>query len=217
MGGTAYHKLWAPYKRQIVKPHALIIGEWARPEFDVLCNQDQDWSWTEKVNGTNARVIWDGHKVRFGGRTDEAQMPIILHDVLTDMFPEELLENQFHDTPAVLYGEGYGAKVASGSGVYRPDPGFVLFDVNVAGWWLEPDNVTLVGRQMGIESVPIVFVGSVDEAISRVKDPVHFVSGWGNFQPEGLVGKPPSGLMGRDGDRLMIKIKVKDFPHDPGV
>jgi len=215
MGGTEYHKLWAPYKREPQKPCPLIIGDWARPEFEVL--SELDWTWTEKVNGTSVRVIWDGHKVRFGGRTDEAQMPQTLFYALTDMFPEELLENQFHATPAVLYGEGYGARVASGSGIYRPDPGFILFDVNVAGWWLRPDDVDFAAGALGIDSVPYVLAGSIDEAISRVKDPVHFVSHWGNFQPEGLVGKPPAGLVGRDGDRLMIKIKAKDFPHDPSV
>src|SRR5688572_32224795 len=130
MGGTEYHKLWAPYKREPQKPCPLIIGDWARPEFELLSGL-KSWTWTEKVNGTNARIIWDGHKVRVGGRTDEAQMKLFFADWLRERFPEELLENQFHDTPAVLYGEGYGANVANGSGVYGKDPGFALFDVNV--------------------------------------------------------------------------------------
>ena len=209
MGGTEYHKLWAPYKREPVKPCPLVIGDWARPEFDVLSNQD--WTWTEKVNGTNVRVIWDGHKVQFGGRTDNAQMPMILHDALTAMFPEELLENQFHATPAVLYGEGYGAKVASGSGIYRPDPGFVLFDVNVAGWWLQPHDIAVAAGQMGLDHVPQVMEGSIPEALAWLQDP-RCHSRFGIFRPEGFVGKPPLGLLGRDGDRLMIKIKAADFP-----
>jgi len=131
---TEYHKLWAPYKREIDGKNRsrLVEGKWARPEFELL--KDLDWSWTEKVNGTNVRIIWDGRRVKIGGRTGDAQMPLFLVDYLRDLFPEELLENQFHGNPAVLYGEGYGARVAAGSGVYRATPGFALFDVNVGGW-----------------------------------------------------------------------------------
>ena len=210
MGGTEYHKIWSPYKRATQEPARgkLIEGLWSRPEFDVL--SDLDWKWTEKVNGTNVRIIWDGHKVDIGGRTDDAQMPLILVRLLRNMFTEEMLETQFHDAKVTLYGEGYGAKVSAGSGVYSPDPSFIMFDANVAGWWLEPSSLDELGAQMGIPVVPPVLTGSIDEAIGLVRDR-QFRSAWGNFQPEGLVGKPPLGLMGRDGDRLLIKLKAKDF------
>jgi hypothetical protein len=210
MVGTEYHKLWAPYKREPVKPFPLIMGDWARPEFGEL-SELKSWTWTEKINGTNVRIIWDGHKVRIGGRTDGAQMPLFLVDWLRTEFPEELLENQFHANPAVLYGEGFGANVANGSGVYGRDPGFALFDVNVAGWWLQPFDVARVAGQMGIGHVPQVMEGSIVEAIKWLQDP-RCHSRWGMFTPEGFVGKPPQGLLGRDGDRLMIKIKATDFP-----
>lgn len=210
MSGTEYHKLWAPYKRAVEGPnkHKLIEGDWARPEFELLA--DLDWTWTEKVNGTNVRIIWDGHKVTIGGRTGDAQMPLFLVDFLRATFYEELLENQFHATPVVLYGEGYGARVAAGSGVYSSDPGFVLFDARVDGWWLLPPKLELLAFQMGISAVPTRHTGSIGEAIELIKDKM-FASDWGNFAPEGLVGKPPLGLCGRDGDRLMVKIKAKDF------
>ena len=210
MSDTEYHKLYAPFKRLVEGPRRgkLEEGQWLRPEFDVLSNQD--WTWTEKVNGTNVRIIWDGHKVRIGGRTGEAQMPLILRDMLGDLFTEELLENQFHGNPVVLYGEGYGARVHAGSGIYSVDPSFVLFDAMIGSWWLLPEKLTLVALQMGLQVAPPMMIGSIGEAIALVKSPT-FTSSWGNFKPEGLVGKPPLGLTGRDGDRLMIKIKPKDF------
>lgn len=207
---SEYHKLWAPFKRIVTgrnKSH-LDRTQWARPEFDVLSNQD--WTWTEKVNGTNVRIMWDGHRVRIGGRTDDAQMPLALVEYLQGQFPEELLENQFHGTPVVLYGEGYGARVVPGSGIYSSSPGFVLFDAHVADWWLLPDALRVLAQQMGIAIVPHSLTGSIFEAVELVTSP-KFHSDWGNFVPEGLVGKPPLGLCARDGDRLMVKIKPKDF------
>jgi len=64
---------------------------------------------------------------------------------------------------------------------------------------------------MGIKQAPHVCACPISDAIDLVKDRFLFKSFWGDFAPEGLVGKPPLGILGRDGDRLMIKIKPKDF------
>lgn len=207
-----YPKIYAPFKRHTNDPgnplrNKLDVGNWLRPEFDML--KDMNWEWTEKVNGTNVRVIWDGHKVSFGGRGNDAQMPIKLLDTLKQMFPEELMEQQFGATPATLYGEGYGPGVANGSGAYGWDPDFVLFDVNIDGWWLLRNNLVDVAQGLGIGIVPLLFHESVDTALRLVRGGIQ--SAWGNFPAEGIVGKPPLGVMGRDGDRLMMKLKTKDF------
>src|SRR5688572_17144881 len=131
MDRTEYPKIESPFKRFTDGPNRnkFDFTQWARPEFDVLRNQD--WEWTEKIDGTNVRVIWDGHKVSFGGRTDAAQMPVFLLQKLQDLFPEELMEQAFQNTEVVLYGEGYGAKIQKGGGNYRQDQSFILFDVKV--------------------------------------------------------------------------------------
>jgi hypothetical protein len=204
-----YPKIESPFKRSIDGPdrNKLIIGEWAREEFRLL--RDLPWQWTEKVDGTNVRVIWDGYQVSFGGRTDNAQMPIFLLDTLRKMFPEELMEQQFGKNQAVLYGEGYGARIQKGGGNYRPDPGFVLFDVLVGQWWLLRDGLHEVALSLGIDLVPLFCTGSVDTAITMVTKGL--TSSWGSFPAEGLVGKPPMGIVARNGDRLLMKIKAKDF------
>jgi hypothetical protein len=204
-----YPKITSPYKRHTEGPNRnkLDIGNWAREEFRLL--KDLPWQWTEKVDGTNVRVIWDGYKVRFGGRTDDASMPIFLLDALREMFPEELLEQQFQATPAILYGEGYGAKIQKGGGNYRPDPGFVLFDVRVGEWWLERHSLADVASGLRIDLVPLEFTATIEDAITEITDGHR--SNWGDFWVEGLVGKPPLGITARDGDRLMIKVKTKDF------
>jgi hypothetical protein len=206
---TEYAKIYSPFKRFTEGPqrNKLDTSQWVRPEFEVLA--DMDWHWTEKVDGTNIRVIWDGHRVSFAGRTDNAQIPPTLLKTLDAMFPEELLEQQFGSNSVVLYGEGYGAKIQKVGGSYRPDQSFVLFDVKIGAWWLEPEDVSKVAVQMGIDRVPVWGTISLWSAIERVRSGFH--SSWGDFFAEGLVGRPPLGLLGRDGDRLLVKVKHVDF------
>lgn len=207
---TLYPKISSPFKRFTEGPkrNRLDVGNWSKPEFEILA--DLDWTWTEKVDGTNVRVIWDGFKVSFGGRTDNAQMQTSLLAVLNNLFPEELLEQQFGQNAAVLYGEGYGAKIQKGGGNYRQDQGFALFDVKVGGWWLLPDGVADVAHGLKLDTAPLCLVGSVWNAIETVS--ADMPSNWGDFTAEGLVGRPPLGLVGRSGDRLLLKVKTVDFP-----
>ena len=206
---TLYPKISSPFKRFTEGPkrNKLDLETWARPEFELLAFHD--WTWTEKVDGTNVRVIWDGHRVTFGGRTDNAQMQTTLLKVLGDLFPEELLEQQFGANAAVLYGEGYGAKIQKGGGNYRQDQGFVLFDVKVGNWWLLPESVAEVGDGLKLDVVPTQGVASVWKAIQQVENGLK--SQWGDFPAEGLVGRPPLGIVARDGDRLLLKVKRADF------
>ena len=97
------------------------------PEFEVL--KDISWIWTEKIDGTNIRILWDGHDIRFGGKTDDAQIPTFLLNVLQTKFTAERMKEVFTDaTEVCLYGEGYGVKIQKGSH-YLPDrTDFILFD-----------------------------------------------------------------------------------------
>lgn len=177
-----------------------------RPEFKLLW--DLPWSWMEKINGMNVRVIWDGHKVGFGGRTDDAIFPMTLFKYLEDTFTEEIMEQQFHDSPAILFGEGWGYNIAKGSGLYG-SIGFSLFDVRVGDWWLLPDKVREVSMQIGIETAPMKGEANIGRAIELVRGGMK--SRFGDFTAEGLVGKPPLGITARDGDRLLVKIKTVHF------
>lgn len=203
-----YPKIYGPYKRHAEGPdkNKLIEGEWTSPTFDYL--QDTTWLFTEKVDGTNIRVHWDGHKVTFGGRTDRAQIPARLIEVLTGMFPEELFEQSFGESTATLYGEGYGSGIQKG-GVYRADMSFVLFDVLVGDWWLLRDGVEDVAAKLGVDVVPVVLEGTLHDAITRVRAGLD--SAWGTFTAEGLVGVPKAGLLDRSGKRITVKVKARDF------
>lgn len=214
-----YPKIGGPFNRAVDGPNRnrVIHGSWSRPEFEFLA--DTPWSWTEKVDGTNLRVHWDGHKVEFGGRTDNAQIPAKLVTRLRELFREELFEQQFDGTAVTLYGEGYGAGVGKGGGNYKRDGvDFVLFDVRIGQFWLQRHDVFDIGNKMGVQVVPVAHVGSVWRAIEIVSEGL--TSEWwraapSSFRAEGLVGVPLPGFLDRSGKRIMMKVKTVDFYTPP--
>ena len=204
-----YQKIPGPFRRETEGPNRNKIIEWAWTSPGLEATARLSWIFTEKVDGTNIRIHWDGHKVTYGGRTDDAQLPARLLPVLDALVPEELFEQKFGGEPATLYGEGYGAGVQKG-GVYRPDMSFVLFDVRIQAWWLQRPNVEDVAADMGLDVVPVVQRSTIPEAIHAVRSGLH--SRWnGDHRAEGLVGVTEAGLLDRSGERLIVKIKAKDF------
>jgi len=200
-----YSKINTIWKRD--ERGQVVVGDYATPEFAYLA--DLDWDWTEKVDGTNVRVGWDGSSVEFGGRTSNAQMPTKLVAALREMFANPAaFADCFGESGAVLYGEGYGAGIQSG-GNYSPTQTFVLFDVAVGPWWLRRDDVADVAAKLGLRCVPIVGRGSLPWASDRTK--AGLTSTWGDFPAEGMVGRPVVDLFDRKGERIIAKIKARDF------
>lgn len=212
---TEYQKINSIYKRD--QRGNFIVGDWACDEFGYLA--DKPWQWTEKVDGTNIRLHFDQDATFRGnehayiqGRTDNAQIPPQLLNVLVSLMQGLPWEVTFPDAEAVtLYGEGYGARIQKGGGNYLPDRcDFVLFDVKVGPWWLRRDAVEDVAEKMGLNVVPVVAVCDVMDAITMVKD--GFQSKWpGVAMPEGLVGRPAVDLFDRKGERIITKVKHRDF------
>ncbi len=206
-----YLKIQTMFKRDLGSKHKTIVeGDWSIPEFEFLAGNT--WVFTEKVDGTNIRVnIAPDGAVTFGGRTDAAQIPAHLIARLNERFvvaPQTALAGAF-ESGAILYGEGYGAKIQKGGGNYRPDADFVLFDVRVGEWWLNREDIEDIARKLGLDVVPIIGEGTLLDAARRAKDGI--VSHWGAFTAEGIVARPKVELRTRAGHRLITKIKCRDF------
>lgn len=204
-----YHKIQTVYLRDPeTKFKTLLAGRFALPEFEYL--QNNEWIFTEKVDGTNIRIMFDGKELNFGGKTDNAQIPSFLVNRLNDVFRP--LEHKFAEMfadGACLYGEGYGAKVQKGGGNYRQDQDFVLFDVKIGDWWLQRTDVEDIAGKLGVDIVPIIGKGTLHDMIERTK--IGFNSQWGEFAAEGIVARPATELKTRAGGRIITKIKHKDF------
>jgi ATP-dependent RNA circularization protein (DNA/RNA ligase family) len=207
-----YHKIQSVYMRDPANNHKTFVeGEWAMPEFGYLAHLE--WEWSEKVDGTNIRVMRTaGEAVSFGGKTDRASIPAKLVDRLRERFgaPDALLP-AFPDTVNVcLYGEGYGAGIQSG-GNYRQDQDFVLFDVWVNGWWLRRADVEEIAAKLGLDVAPIIGRGTLPEMVEVAR--AGFASQFGTAQSEGIVARPSVDLFTRSGERIITKVKHRDFPR----
>ncbi len=215
-----YHKIQTVFKRDPeTKFKTLLIGEFSIPEFEYL--QNNEWVCTEKVDGTNIRVMFDDENITFGGKTDRAQiysglvnrlneqfLPQI--DKFKELFPEDPNKTEVSNTTQVcLYGEGYGAKIQSG-GNYRQDQDFVLFDIRIGHWWLQRNDIEEIAKELNLDVVPILFTGTLTEMVNNVR--LGFSSTWGAFIAEGIVARPKIELQSRSGERIITKIKHKDFP-----
>lgn len=220
---TTYPKINAPFKRYTSGPEKgkLIVGDWSVPEFEYLA--DNQWEFTEKVDGTNIRVVVhrvdDNVSVLFFGRTDNADIPEPLLAHLERTFDREFVGaalfgdwtvGQLQNTTStvVLYGEGYGPKI-QGGGKYRDDVSFVLFDVKFGPWWLSRDNVIDIAGKLEIDSVPVIGRGTLNDAFELVRNGL--VSEWGDFEAEGVVCRTTVPLFNNKGERITTKVKSVDF------
>ena len=205
-----YNKIETLYERDMEGSKQLMEGKFRNPTVEFL--KDNIWQFTEKVDGTNIRIHWDGHKVNYGGRTEAASIPAHLMNKLVEMFgsdeAEQIFEQKFGETEVILFGEGYGPKIQSG-GSYRKDVSFILFDVLISGNYQPRSSVEDIAKAFGIDVVPIIFEGTIQEGVDFVK--TNPKSTIGTADMEGLVGRPKVEMRDRCGKRVIVKIKVKDF------
>lgn len=172
------------------------------------------WRWTEKIDGTNVRAIWDHEqkRVTFGGKTDNAQLHADLVKHLYETVSPEKLAEVFPDTWAVIYGEGYGAGIQKGGGDYAATKKFIVFDVLVGGkWWLSWENTCDVAQRLGLDVVPYIGEGTLEVATEVVRAGFASRLNDGKKQAEGLVGRTTEALFDKKGHRLIVKLKTKDF------
>lgn len=207
-----YHKIQTLFKRALDKPSKpMIEGDWTTEDLAYLA--ENEWEFTEKVDGTNIRIgsipssyeiSWD---IQIGGRTENAMIPAkLLEWIRHNMNLRH--ESLQQDAPVILFGEGYGPGIQSG-GLYSGEQKFVLFDVKVGDWWLKRDAVEDVANDVGVEYAPLIGRGTLHDAIDMVKSGLK--SEWGNFEAEGIVARPAVQMFNRKGERIITKIKGRDF------
>jgi len=217
-----YHKINAPYKRwrkdlhdesmlpEGVKWNQFKTDEFSMQEFEYLF--DNDWVWTEKLDGTNIRLYLERVnniiELTIKGRTDEAIIPKDLNEWILTWFDtnHDAIDKAVSES-MIIYGEGVGAKIQKG-GLFG-EQHFKMFDVLIGKTYLELHNVQQIAGAIGLDTVDCWYVGSMRDAIELVrKKPT---SAFGDFIIEGLIGKPTINILDRQGQRIITKVKVKDF------
>ena len=225
MAGLEYPKIDTLYDRD---GKYVIVGKLRRPEFGII----KRWSLTEKIHGMNTRAtLFENGDVVYGGKTDNAIIPQELLDYLKKTFtPIKMkhafwLANKHVPKSATIYREGYGPKMVPGSGAYRKDVSFRLFDSLVkddfGDWWLERSNLEDIARKLRIKCVPILgiidFLPVKAEEIMKIfldyRNKLVAIEEGGMIDmiPEGIVASAEQPLFNRKGERVIWKLKIKDF------
>lgn len=208
-----YHKIETIYERSETTKK-LIVGKFRNETVEFL--KDNTWQFTEKVDGTNIRIYWDGHKVSFGGRTEKSQIPSHLLEKLEELFGgevnEQMFEQKFGDKEVIFYGEGYGHKIQTNG--YIDDVSFILFDVLIGDTWLSRENVDDIAEYFDINSVPVMLEGTLQDGIDYVKQHYKTFVGYKGAFMEGLVARPKTEIRDRLGKRVIVKIKYCDFKEN---
>jgi hypothetical protein len=208
-----YHKIQSVYKRDPATNMRTFLDEYSTPEIEYLAKND--WTFTEKIDGTNIRIEWDGELVTIGGRTDAAQIPTFLLTRLNELFPVTKLAKVFppvegEETAVTLHGEGFGVKIQKRGALYLPDGvDFILFDIRIGHWWLKRDAVASLAAELGCLVVPEMGKGTIADAVDVVFSGLW--SALGDCEAEGLVLRPAVEMLGRGGRRIITKLKAQDF------
>ncbi len=227
-----YPKIQTLFKRDKDNKFVIMPGQYSDPIFE---HYDR-WTVSEKIHGMNIRVFYDiyedgSHLVRFGGRTDAAQIPVFLYDKLHKLFTAEGLREVFGKkneagnylpVKLILFGEGFGARIQKGGGNYISDGvGFALFDIYIfesnenrhnRGWWMTRSTVFDVANKLNISQAPEGdLIYTKQEIIDMVKNKRKSLIAESDHIAEGIVARADPPIQFRDGNPVMFKLKVEDY------
>lgn len=173
--------------------------------------KDCKWFGTEKIDGTNIRILWNGHSFEFGGRTDNAEIPKAVMKILTETFNydmEVLFEQKFGEKETMLFMEAYAGKIQNGA--YEGTENIIGFDIMIGDIYLDKTVSKQIFEELGLKFVPVLKFNNLQECIDYVYNNKQSI-----IQPqskmEGLVCYPAVRLYDHQGKRIIVKIKNKDL------
>lgn len=218
-----YHKIETLWKFDpITKKH--VPGAFYNRLVGLL--KDNQWRFTEKIDGTNFRIYWDGHKLSYAGRTLSAtfskEQIAYIEKKLVNQNMETVFEQTFMEKSVVIYGELYGEKIQSGGDYVRlngtplsdDEIDFQVFDIMIEDVFLTYNSTEELSEQLGFKCVPIVLLGTIDDALEYLGEKHKnrtLKSLFSDAPLEGLIGVPTGDFYDRFGKRIIIKLKVRDL------
>jgi len=216
MTAETYQKIPTLYKRD--PKTGKVKEEYSAPLYKYL--EGLEWVFTEKIDGTNLRIYWDGYNLKFLGRTDDTNWAEAQIEYLNTTFNHEgfkgLIEEKFGSKPLVLFGELFGAvgncRIMDYGSHYNPNGyGVRFFDVKIAGKYLAYTNARGFITDLGQEFVPEVFRGDLSEGkIQLLKLPSTSV-GKPHLIVEGFVAQPLMQIYNEKKERVIVKTRIEDF------
>lgn len=168
----------------------------------------------EKIHGTSAHIKWKWEEKRLiffsGGEKYER---------FKELFDEEFLyskfSTEFSNTDVTIFGEAYGGKMQGMKSVYGESLKFIVFDVQIDGYWLEVPNAEKVSLDFNLEFVDYVRIPTDLEKIDTERDrdsqqAIRNGVGIGKLR-EGVILRPIKELQDKNGNRIISKHKRDEF------
>lgn len=191
--------------------------------YNPLVEQLKDYTWvfTEKIDGTNLRIHWDGYNLTYSGRTDDAnfseEQSLWIESNIVTKEIEQVFEQIFKDKWITIYGELYGKNIQKRGRFYSDNYQFKVFDIMLPilekplkEKYVSRKVMESICKSLGYDTVPILFEGTINEGLSYVLN--NDKSSFSEASLEGVVGKIKYDLLDENGKRIIIKIKKRDLP-----
>jgi hypothetical protein len=184
------------------------------------------WIKMEKIDGTNIRIILnkqDENKDReifIGTRNlilnEEDKNSKYYIDCLKDVNLNKLKEYFKDIKPTiVIYGEGYGKGINKGGG-YTQDKNYRIFDIKIGSAYQDFEYVKKVCVDNQLNIVPVISYDCVEVnyeecVLSLNKFENTLINEGEGKLPEGIIYKFEPVILNKYGERLIFKVKRKDF------
>ena len=192
--------------------------EWTSQVLSEL--QDFKWHCSEKLDGINIRIVCDLEKnsFQFFGRSDKAIIPqpleLVLSRTIHNIKNNLSAFSSTHSKQLVLFGEGFGNNIRKGGLYLGKNVDLNVFDCYAfiseeKGFWLNTEHLKELAGALKIKMTPELSPMNIREASEFVKK--GFKSQHGTAIAEGLVLKSRYPLYDTFGERLIFKMKTKDF------
>ena len=207
-----YPKISAPFGRKTPKDKLVDTSIYARGWVQMFVENNVIMLGQEKIDGTSVGIVWDGERVSFVGHTDKAQFNPRYLEYLKNNFGtpefESVLEEVFGENPVTIYGEGISKDYNAHYGF--PDGNFIMYDIqNVRGTFYRREVVQEITAKLGL-IYPWEQQMTIQDAINIVQQrPKSYLDS--SRYMEGLVLRPTVELYTNAGERIICKVKVRDF------
>ena len=206
-----FQKIKAPFLRDGPNDRLVNVNKPAFKWLEAFGPNQMFWA-SEKIDGTSVGLKWDGERISFVGHTDKSQFCPRYLEYLQNRFGtpefESCVEAIFGDRPVTIYGEGISKDYNVHYGF--PDGEFIMYDIQFdSELYAERQFVWEVAEKLAIK-VPFETKMTLLDAVDFVKTRPQSKLNSEN-KMEGLVLRPLVELYDNHGERLITKVKVKDF------
>ena len=212
-----YPKIQTLFNRD-KKSFKVIVGDYRLPVFKTL--EEVPWVVTEKVDGTNVRIILTEVGYEYRGRTDRAvfnrEQSEFLEKVARDLF-EKGVRNK------ILFGELFGSvngkrKIGPNGDKYSREYRITFFDIwdLKNGAWFELSEAKQIVESNSYEFAPIIGTMRIPDIVELVREGFPSQVSEQPLTAEGVVARTNPQLYYHDKPRnrymrAIFKLKTRDF------